>query len=220
MPGLPESRRRPRAPGAAWRRPPRSGSRSSSVAPDRAYLAFDRLDAVYPKLGTPERFPELCRRLIAANAAGLARRGWRWRGTWPRTATPREALDLLFEALAHNPHALTIHQAIWEVLLRARPRSGARRALRRADRAVGLLPRSARLPALPLPQHRAALAVPALPRVEHVRRGADRAGEGRRGGRRAWRLRAGVDARVGQAPVDARRPGDRSRRTSPSVQTT
>ena len=37
------------------------------VSPDRAYLAFDRLQAAYATLGAPQRFPELCRRLIAAN---------------------------------------------------------------------------------------------------------------------------------------------------------
>ena len=30
--------------------------------------------------------------------------------------TPREALDVLFEALVINPHALAVHQAIWETL--------------------------------------------------------------------------------------------------------
>jgi len=29
---------------------------------------------------------------------------------------PREALDLLFAALVQNPHALSIHQAIWRAL--------------------------------------------------------------------------------------------------------
>jgi lipopolysaccharide biosynthesis regulator YciM len=29
---------------------------------------------------------------------------------------PATALDLLFEALEHNPHALAIHQAIWNML--------------------------------------------------------------------------------------------------------
>ena len=70
-------------------------------------------------------------------------------------------------------------------LARARPAPSSRRArrsLRRADPARGLLSRSARLHALPLPQHGAALAVPALPRLEHVRRGADRAGAGSDGG--------------------------------------
>ena len=60
----------------------------------------------------------------------------------------------------------------------ARSAAGTGRPLRRADARRGLLPRPAHLHPLPLPQHRAALAVPALPRVEHVHRGADRAGEG------------------------------------------
>ncbi|MBE3133569.1 MAG: tetratricopeptide repeat protein [Acidobacteria bacterium] len=87
------------------------------VAPDRAFLAFDRLESVYPTLGTPERFPELCRRLIAANS-----QDWRGRlalaGHLATHGAPRDAVSLLFEALAHNPHALTIHQAIWQNLLR------------------------------------------------------------------------------------------------------
>ena len=31
-------------------------------------------------------------------------------------AAPSDALSLLFEALVHNPHALSIHQAIWHTL--------------------------------------------------------------------------------------------------------
>ena len=46
-------------------------------------------------------------------------------------------------------------------------------------RARRVLSRPARLHALPLPQHRAAVAMPALPRLEYVRRGADRPGAGR-----------------------------------------
>ena len=37
------------------------------VAPDRAYLAFDRLEEAYTALGSPERFVELCRRLTDAD---------------------------------------------------------------------------------------------------------------------------------------------------------
>jgi lipopolysaccharide biosynthesis regulator YciM len=86
------------------------------VVPDRAFLAFDRLEAIYPKLGAPERFPELCRRLIAANS-----QDWRARVALSRYLAahgePREALDLLLEALGHNPHSLIVHEAIWKVLL-------------------------------------------------------------------------------------------------------
>jgi lipopolysaccharide biosynthesis regulator YciM len=89
---------------------------ATRVAPDRAFLTFDRLESIYPKLGTPERFPALCRRLIASNS-----QDWRGRVALARHLAshgePREALDLLFEALAHNPHALIVHEAIWKILL-------------------------------------------------------------------------------------------------------
>src|SRR4030095_13826212 len=42
--------------------------------PDRAPLAFDRLERAYGRLGTPARFVELCERLIAAQP-----RDWRTR---------------------------------------------------------------------------------------------------------------------------------------------
>src|SRR5512132_2611850 len=45
---------------AAW-------ERLVDVAPDRAYLAFERLDRGYREVGTPERFVELCRRMIDGN---------------------------------------------------------------------------------------------------------------------------------------------------------
>ena len=89
--------------------------RAVQVAPDRAYLAFERLRTVYPALGAPERFAELCRRLIAQSP-----QDWRARLALARHLreggrTP-DAVELLFEALTHNPHALTIHQAIWSTL--------------------------------------------------------------------------------------------------------
>ena len=85
------------------------------TAPDRAYLAFDRLAAAYPRAGAPGRFQELCNRLIAANPVD-----WRARqalaGHLAARGAHREALDLLFQALVHNPHALSIHQSIWRAL--------------------------------------------------------------------------------------------------------
>jgi lipopolysaccharide assembly protein B len=84
-------------------------------APERAYLAFSRLEGAYPKVGDAARFPELCRRLIAANV-----QDWRARLALARHLSLRgsadEALELLFEALVHNPHALALHQAIWQTL--------------------------------------------------------------------------------------------------------
>ena len=85
------------------------------VAPDRAYLAFDRLEALAIRSGNPDRFPRLCRRLIEENP-----QDWRARLALSRhlaaSGHPREALDLLFAALVQNPHALSIHQAIWRSL--------------------------------------------------------------------------------------------------------
>jgi len=86
-----------------------------AVAPDRAYLAFDRLEALARRSGNPERFTRLCRRLIDDNA-----QDWRARLALSRhlaaAGQPRDALDLLFAALVQNPHALSIHQAIWRAL--------------------------------------------------------------------------------------------------------
>lgn len=83
--------------------------------PERAYLAFSRLEGAYPKVGAPARFPDLCRRLIANNV-----QDWRARRALARHLSQRgsadEALELLFEALVHNPHALVLHQAIWQTL--------------------------------------------------------------------------------------------------------
>ena len=88
--------------------------RALEVAPDRAFLALDRLERAYAELN-PERFPALCRRLIVASP-----REWRARMALARhhnsRGEPHAALELLLEALEHNPHALAIHQAIWNTL--------------------------------------------------------------------------------------------------------
>ena len=85
------------------------------VAPDRAYLTFDRLEALAIRTGNPDRFTRLCRRLIDENP-----QDWRARLALSRhlaaSGHAREALDLLFAALVQNPHALSIHQAIWRSL--------------------------------------------------------------------------------------------------------
>ncbi len=85
------------------------------IAPDRAYLTFDRLEALAIRTGNADRFTRLCRRLIDENP-----QDWRARLALSRhlgaSGHPREALDLLFAALVQNPHALSIHQAIWRAL--------------------------------------------------------------------------------------------------------
>ena len=85
------------------------------ASPDRAYLAFDRLQGAYTTLGASHRFLDLCRRLVAANP-----QDWRARLALARNRSqagdPGAALELLFEALIHNPHGLMIHQDIWQTL--------------------------------------------------------------------------------------------------------
>jgi lipopolysaccharide biosynthesis regulator YciM len=88
------------------------------VAPDRAYLAFDRLEKIAVRTGSPDRFTNLCRRLIDGNP-----QDWRARLALSRHLAAggqahgtEAALELLFAALVQNPHALGIHQAIWRAL--------------------------------------------------------------------------------------------------------
>ena len=84
-------------------------------APERAYLTFDRLKAAYSEVEGPARFVALCQRLIENNP-----QDWRARLALGRHAMdeskPARALDLLLESLAHNPHALAVHQVIWRTL--------------------------------------------------------------------------------------------------------
>jgi len=94
---------------AAW------WERLLQVAPDRAYLAFDRLASVYAKLGPEHRFETMCRKLIASSP-----QDWRSRVALARHVAARgaalEALDLILEALAINSHPITLHQSAWQVL--------------------------------------------------------------------------------------------------------
>ena len=84
-------------------------------APDRAYLAFDRLERLYEQQGHPQRFEERCLGFIAANP-----QDWRARlGLGRHLATRgryKEAFEFLLAALEQNPHGLTVHQAVWNVL--------------------------------------------------------------------------------------------------------
>jgi lipopolysaccharide assembly protein B len=86
-----------------------------ATTPERAYLAFARLESAYSQMNDLARFPALCRRLIAAAA-----QEWRARLALARYLAAHgqasEGLELLFEALVINPHALALHQAIWRTL--------------------------------------------------------------------------------------------------------
>ncbi len=86
-------------------------------SPERAYLAFDRLERLYEQQGTPQRFEERCLRLVAANP-----QDWRARLALGRHLFKRErsaeAFEFLLAALEQNPHGLMVHQAVWDVLLK------------------------------------------------------------------------------------------------------
>jgi lipopolysaccharide biosynthesis regulator YciM len=94
---------------AAW-------ERVAEVSPERAYLMFQRLESLLLTQGDTSRFQNLCRRLIAANP-----QEWRARTALAEHliahGSGTQGLDLLLEALSHNPHALTVHQAIWRTLI-------------------------------------------------------------------------------------------------------
>ena len=89
--------------------------RAVAVAPERAHLAFERLESAYEALGSPNRFPALCRQLMTS-----ATKDWRARVALALHLSKRgqatEALNLLFEALTNHPHGLAIHQAVWRTL--------------------------------------------------------------------------------------------------------
>ena len=86
------------------------------VAPDRAYLVFDRLRDIYSRLGSLNKFQTLCQKLINAN-----KKDWRARLALGRHLLEQKdagnALEILFEAIIYNPHSLSIHQTIWNSLI-------------------------------------------------------------------------------------------------------
>ena len=85
------------------------------AVPERAHLVFARLERAYASAGDPGRFVSLCQRLIAQHP-----QDWRARLALSRHVSAAghhgAALDLLFDALPHHPHALIIHQEVWRVL--------------------------------------------------------------------------------------------------------
>jgi len=94
---------------AAW-------ERVADVAPERAYLAFERFESLLLTQPDSPRFQALCQRLIDANP-----QDWRAHTALARHLLGRgsghEALELLFEALSHSPHAIKVHQDIWHTLV-------------------------------------------------------------------------------------------------------
>lgn len=86
-----------------------------TTSPDRAYLVFERLEQAFYGRGTPQRFVDLCQRLIRQNP-----QDWRARLALSRHLSaqdqPRAAYEVLLEALPHHPHGLAIHQEVWQVL--------------------------------------------------------------------------------------------------------
>jgi lipopolysaccharide biosynthesis regulator YciM len=85
------------------------------AVPDRAYFAFERLERAYRTLGSPNRFVELCQRLIDRDP-----QDWRTRLALSlhlaAAGQHRAAFDRLLDALPHHPHGLAIHQEIWDAL--------------------------------------------------------------------------------------------------------
>ncbi len=91
--------------------------RLMTSSPERAYLAFTRLEKLYEQLGQPHKFEARCLRLVAVNS-----QDWRARlalgGHLAKRGRDSEAFEFLLTALEHNPHGLTVHQAVWSVLLK------------------------------------------------------------------------------------------------------
>jgi lipopolysaccharide biosynthesis regulator YciM len=85
------------------------------TVPEQAHFAFERLECAYGRMGAPDRFVGLCRRLIDRDP-----QGWRARLALSRhlaaAGQHQAAFEQLLDALPHHPHGLAIHQEIWEVL--------------------------------------------------------------------------------------------------------
>src|SRR4030095_13005443 len=85
------------------------------AVPEHAFFAFERLERAYRTLGWPERFIDLCQRLIRRDP-----QDWRARLALSRhlaeAGEHRAALGQLLDALPHHPHTLAIHQEIWNAL--------------------------------------------------------------------------------------------------------
>ena len=173
------------------------------LVPDRAYLAFDRLQTASNRMGTPQRFVDLCRRIVATNS-----QDWRARLALARHRQRRRRCRRRHRAPVRGAHSQPARAGDSPGDLEGVLDAGTRRpsSIERyldADEGRRLLSRPARLRALPLPEHRAALAVPAMPRVEHVHRRAHRARKGRRAVERVSALDCRPERQLGHLSVVA-----------------
>ena len=167
--GVPQSRRRALLRGRRGRRQPRRGNASSRSRPTAPISPSTGSRPSTRRWGRRTGSPTLCRRLIAdspqdwrarvALARHLATEGQAaatpsncCSRRWPSTRTPSRCTGRRGRSLLQ----LNLDRALVERYIEREPGGG-------------VLPGPARLPALPLPQHRAAVAVPALSRMEHVR---------------------------------------------------
>ena len=85
------------------------------TAPERAYLAFDRLARAYAESGEPSRFVSLCEQTIRQDP-----RDWRARLALARhlgrEGRHEEAFGLLLRAVEANPQVLLPHLEMWRTL--------------------------------------------------------------------------------------------------------
>ena len=93
------------------------------------------------RTGAPDRFTRMCRRLIEDSP-----QDWRARLALsrhlPAAGSVTKRSTLLFAALVQNPHALSIHQAIWRALSQLRHAPPLVDQYRELTRTRGLLSRS------------------------------------------------------------------------------
>ena len=85
------------------------------MIPERAYLAFDRLERIYADCGEPSRFVALCEGVIRRDPGD-----WRARLALARhlrrEGKAEEAFGLLLRAVEANPHVLLTHIDAWRTL--------------------------------------------------------------------------------------------------------
>lgn len=85
------------------------------AVPERAYLAFERLERAYAAKGEPSRFVDLCEGIIGQDS-----RDWRARVALARhlagLGRNDEAQGLLLRAVEANPQVLAVHLEAWKLL--------------------------------------------------------------------------------------------------------